>query len=52
MECIEALEEALQRFGAPDIFNADQGAQFTSETFTGVLENHGIEISMDGMGPN
>jgi putative transposase len=48
--CIEALEEALQRFGAPEIFNTDQGAQFTSETFTGVLKAHGIAISMDGKG--
>jgi putative transposase len=48
--CIEALEEALQRFGAPQIFNTDQGAQFTSEDFTGVLKNHGVEISMDGKG--
>jgi putative transposase len=48
--CIEALEEALQRFGAPDIFNTDQGAQFTSEAFTGVLKEHGINISMDGKG--
>jgi putative transposase len=48
--CIEALEEALQRFGAPEIFNTDQGAQFTSEAFTGVLRAHGIQISMDGKG--
>jgi len=48
--CIEALEEALQRFGAPDIFNTDQGAQFTSESFTDVLKDHGIAISMDGKG--
>jgi putative transposase len=48
--CIEALEEALQRFGAPEIFNTDQGAQFTSEAFTGVLKAHGIAISMDGKG--
>ncbi len=48
--CIEALEEALQRFGAPDIFNTDQGSQFTSEAFTGVLNDHGIAISMDGKG--
>ena len=48
--CIEALEEALQRFGAPEIFNTDQGSQFTSEAFTGVLKNHGIKISMDGKG--
>jgi len=48
--CIEALEEALRRFGAPDIFNTDQGSQFTSEAFTGVLKDHGIDISMDGKG--
>jgi putative transposase len=48
--CIEALEEALQRFGAPEIFNTDQGAQFTCEAFTGVLKEHGIAISMDGKG--
>jgi putative transposase len=48
--CIEALEEALQRFGAPEIFNTDQGTQFTSEAFTDVLKDHGIDISMDGKG--
>jgi len=48
--CIEALEEALQRFGAPDIFNTDQGAQFTSEAFTDVLKDHDVKISMDGKG--
>ncbi len=48
--CIEALEEALQRYGAPDIFNTDQGSQFTSEAFTDVLKDHGINISMDGKG--
>jgi putative transposase len=48
--CIEALEEALQRYGAPEIFNTDQGSQFTSEAFTGVLKDNGIEISMDGKG--
>jgi putative transposase len=48
--CIEALEEALQRFGAPEIFNTDQGSQFTSDAFTGVLKDHGIKISMDGKG--
>ena len=48
--CIEALEEALQRFGAPEIFNTDQGSQFTSAAFTGVLKDHGIKISMDGKG--
>jgi len=48
--CIEALEEALQRHGAPEIFNTDQGAQFTSEAFTGVLRARDIAISMDGKG--
>ena len=48
--CIEALEEALRRFGAPEIFNTDQGAQFTCEAFTGALKDHGVAISMDGKG--
>jgi putative transposase len=48
--CIEALEEALQKYGIPDIFNTDQGSQFTSLEFTNVLKNHGIQISMDGQG--
>lgn len=48
--CVEALEEALSRYGAPEIFNTDQGAQFTSELFTGVLKDHGVAISMDGKG--
>ena len=48
--CVEALEEALERFGAPQIFNTDQGSQFTSEAFTGVLKAHTIDISMDGKG--
>src|SRR5271170_2947057 len=47
--CIEALEEALRQ-GRPDIFNTDQGSQFTDEDFTGVLRAHGIAISMDGRG--
>ena len=47
--CVEALEEALRK-GRPDIFNTDQGAQFTSEAFTGLLEQHGVRISMDGKG--
>jgi len=47
---IEALEEALARFGKPLIFNTDQGSQFTSEGFIGVLLAHRIEISMDGKG--
>jgi len=48
--CIEALEEALAKHGRPEIFNTDQGSQFTSEAFTGVLLNAGIAISMDGKG--
>jgi putative transposase len=47
--CIEALEEALSK-GTPEIFNSDQGSQFTSEAFTGILLQHGIQISMDGRG--
>jgi putative transposase len=47
--CLEALEEALVK-GMPEIFNSDQGSQFTSEAFTGVLTTHGIRISMDGRG--
>jgi putative transposase len=47
--CLEALREALQK-GRPDIFNTDQGAQFTGEEFTGLLESHGVKISMDGKG--
>ena len=46
--CAEALGEALRRYGAPEIFNSDQDAQFTSEGFLTVLEQHGIRISMDG----
>ena len=48
--CIEALEEALERYGTPEIFNTDQGAQFTSEGFTGLLQSCGVAISMDGRG--
>ncbi len=48
--CVDALEEALHYYGKPDIFNSDQGAQFTSEAFTGVLKDNGIRISMDGKG--
>ena len=48
--CVDCLEEALQRYGNPEIFNTDQGCQFTSERFTGVLKAHGIAISMDGRG--
>ena len=46
--CVEALEEALALHGRPEIFNTDQGSQFTSEDFTGILKKHGIQISMDG----
>jgi putative transposase len=48
--CVSALEEALARFGTPEIFNTDQGSQFTSAAFTGVLAAAGIRISMDGRG--
>ncbi len=48
--CIEALEEALTRFGAPEIFNTDQGSQFTSMAFTAVLQREKFAISMDGRG--
>ena len=48
--CTEALEEATRKFGTPDIFNTDQGSQFTSDAFLGILESHGIDISMDGRG--
>lgn len=47
--CVECLKDALQ-YGSPEIFNTDQGCQFTSEAFTGVLRNKGIAISMDGRG--
>ncbi len=45
--CIEALKEALRK-GRPEIFNTDQGSQFTGEAFTGILRKHGVKISMDG----
>jgi len=48
--CIEALQEALARFGHPEIFNSDQGSQFTSLEFTDVLKAAGVRISMDGGG--
>ena len=48
--CIDAVEEALARHGKPDIFNTDQGSQFTGEAFTGMLLRNGIAISMDGKG--
>ena len=46
----DCLEEALRSHGTPEIFNSDQGAQFTSEAFTGVLKREGVVISMDGRG--
>ncbi len=46
--CLAALEEALAKFGRPEIFNTDQGSQFTGAAFTGVLADNGIAISMDG----
>ena len=48
--CIKAVEEALARYGKPEIFNTDQGSQFTSMAFTGLLIKHGVQISMDGKG--
>ena len=49
--CLEAVEEAIARHGTPDIFNTDQGSQFTSAAFTGLLAANGIAISMDGRAP-
>ena len=48
--CVETLEDALARHGKPDIFNTDQGSQFTGAAFTGVLASNAIAISMDGKG--
>jgi putative transposase len=48
--CVEALEEAIERYGVPEIFNTDQGSQFTGADFIGVLTRNGIQISMDGKG--
>ena len=48
--CVEALNESLSLYGRPEIFNTDQGSQFTSEEFTGVLSDSGVRISMDGKG--
>jgi len=48
--CVDALEEAMRRYGRPEIFNTDQGSQFTSNEFTGVLEKACVQISMDGKG--
>ncbi len=47
---VEALEEAIQKYPTPKIFNTDQGSQFTSHDFTGVLKDHKIQILMDGRG--
>ena len=48
--CMEAVQEAITRWGTPAIFNTDQGSQFTSDSFTAQLKRHGIRISMDGKG--
>ncbi len=48
--CVEALQEALSRFGQPEIFNTDQGSQFTAKVFTDELLDRGIQVSMDGKG--
>jgi putative transposase len=48
--CLDTVREALHRHGCPEIFNTDQGCQFTSSEFTGLLKDHGIAISMDGKG--
>jgi putative transposase len=48
--CVDALEEAITKYGCPDIFNTDQGSQFTAEAFTNILRSNSIGISMDGKG--
>ena len=48
--CLDAVQEAVVRYGTPEIFNTDQGCLFTSQEFTGLLTHHGIQISMDGKG--
>jgi putative transposase len=48
--CLEVVEEALARYGRPEVFNTDQGSQFTSAAFTGLLQENGIAVSMDGRG--
>jgi putative transposase len=48
--CVDCLEDAVRLHGKPEVFNSDQGSQFTSEAFTGVLQREGITISMDGRG--
>jgi putative transposase len=48
--CLEAVEAAVQRYGVPEIFNTDQGSQFTSDAFVDLIQGHGIRLSMDGKG--
>ena len=48
--CLEAVQKALANYGAPEIVNTDQGCQFTSLEFTGLLKDHGVQTSMDGKG--
>jgi putative transposase len=48
--CVDCLEDALREHGRPEVFNSDQGSQFTSDAFTGVLKREGVAISMDGRG--
>ena len=48
--CVSALEEPLRKYGNPEIFNTDQGSQYTGDSFTNILKDHGIQISMDGRG--
>jgi putative transposase len=48
--CLEAVEEALHRYGPPDLFNTDQGSQFTSHAFVDLIQHHGIRLRMDGQG--
>ena len=48
--CLDVLEEAIYLYGNPDIFNTDQGSQFTSYDFTNIIKSHDIQISMDGKG--
>jgi putative transposase len=48
--CVDCLEDALRHQGKPEVFNGDQGSQFTSDAFTGVLKREGVAISMDGRG--
>ena len=48
--CVDCLEEALRLYGRPEVFNTDQGAQFTADAFTDVLKREGVTISRDGRG--